>query len=71
MWFIADFFERYTSSVARTFIKMAGMEVEASRRALYDARSRQLAATCAAAVSTCTRTEPAPQRRRIHRAGRS
>jgi len=41
MWFIADLFERYTSNVARTFMKLAAREAEASQRALDDLRARR------------------------------
>jgi len=40
MWFIADLFERYTTSVAKTFVKLAVMEAEANQRALASLRAR-------------------------------
>lgn len=41
MWFIANIFERYTSNVAKTFIKLAAMEAEANRKALEEIRARR------------------------------
>ncbi|MEM7692926.1 MAG: hypothetical protein AAF318_00630 [Pseudomonadota bacterium] len=41
MWFIADIFERYTTSVAKTFVKLAAMEAEANRRALQEMQARR------------------------------
>ncbi|WP_108659136.1 hypothetical protein [Acuticoccus kandeliae] len=46
MWFIADLFERYTNSVAKTFIKMATMEATATRNAIEQERLRQRAQRC-------------------------
>jgi hypothetical protein len=43
MWFIANIFERYTTNVAKTFIKLAAMEAEANRRALDEIRARRQA----------------------------
>jgi hypothetical protein len=45
MWFIAGIFERYTATVARTFIKLAAMEAEANRKALDEIRARRQART--------------------------
>ncbi len=33
MWFIADLFERYTTRVSKTFLKIAAMEAEANKTA--------------------------------------
>ncbi|MEM8856393.1 MAG: hypothetical protein AAGD34_22055 [Pseudomonadota bacterium] len=38
MWFIADFFERYTNRVAKTFIRLAALEADADRKAQEAAR---------------------------------
>lgn len=42
MWFIADVFERYTTSVACAFVRLAVQEAEANRRALEKMRARRL-----------------------------
>jgi hypothetical protein len=41
MWFISDIIERYTSNVARTFLKLAAKEAEANQRALQEMRARR------------------------------
>lgn len=43
MWLVADLFERYTTNVAKTFLKIAAMEAEANRRALDTYRARRVA----------------------------
>lgn len=41
MWFIANIIERYTSGVARTFLRLAAHEAEAHKRTLEDLRARR------------------------------
>ncbi len=41
MWFIADIFERYTTSFANAFMKIAAAEADATRRALENLRTRR------------------------------
>lgn len=39
MWFIVDIFERYTTGVAKTFLRLAALEADASSRARAQKRS--------------------------------
>ncbi|WMS42742.1 hypothetical protein RDV64_22245 [Acuticoccus sp. MNP-M23] len=41
MWFIADLFERYTTRVSKTFLKIAAMEAEANKSALEKQREER------------------------------
>ncbi|MCF3935512.1 hypothetical protein L1787_19150 [Acuticoccus sp. M5D2P5] len=49
MWFIADLFERYTNSVAKTFFKMTALEPTADRNAAEQERLKQRAQRCTVA----------------------
>lgn len=39
MWFIADIFERYTTGVAKTFLRVAALEADATRRISAERRA--------------------------------
>jgi len=41
MWFIADLFERYTTRVSKTFLKIADMEAEANKTAVERRREER------------------------------